>query len=194
MLQADGVEATDAAPPGQSLAFTTTSVTGDTVLGFQLGQSLPDRCFKCARPEPGHRLRLAITARRDVIWRLSEAAAGRVDWLSAPSRERIALELPYCQPCLDQKKRASRLRWLAMVSPLLALILAGAITALTGASFGPILVLMLIAAGVLAFLTRMARSRTRIDILDIDETGFIRIAGIHHDTAQDVVDRATAGQ
>jgi hypothetical protein len=88
-LQAQGVSASDAPPPGASIVYTDVGAYGRQIVGFQLGLDLPDMCFKCAKSPAETRVGLRITAQRDLVWRLAAAGGGRRDWLSAPSKEKF---------------------------------------------------------------------------------------------------------
>lgn len=176
-----------------SIAYTDVGAYGDNIVGFQLGLHLPDMCFKCGKPPAPTRVGLPITAQRDLAWRLAAAGEGRNDWLSAPSQEKLLLELPYCDDCARRRVLARRLRIAAYLSPIvviLATVGVGSVAkSLTLAAFGA----FGLAAIVLSITSGVLRRRTSLRIERLDEDGVIRIAGVDYETAQAIELAATAG-
>lgn len=193
-LQAAGVAADDAAPAGRPPAYVDTGLYGRTVLGFDARSELPPLCFTCGAPDPGAELALPIRLRVNVAKQLIAGATREAAAWTTVGPGRYRLSLPMCPACLSRRARLGTVRVALITAPLwgLAALLAVGSMVPSWVSWAALAVLGTVGALAVARLRLAAHVGLELERFDGD--GFVRLVGVHHDTAQAVVTSTTSSQ
>lgn len=193
-LQASGVAADDAPPAGRPPAYVDTGLYGRTVLGFDARSELPPLCFTCGAPDPGGELAVPIRLRINVAKQLIAGATREAAASAAVGPGRYQLTLPMCPACLSRRARLGRVRFALITAPVwgLAVLLALGLMVPGSASWGVLAVLG--AVGALAVARLRLATQVGLELERFDGDGFVRLVGVHHETAQAVVSSTSSSQ
>lgn len=165
-LQRPGVPSVPGLVAGSRLAYATTGVFGDGVLGYDCRLQLPDHCFNCGAAAGSRRL--ALVYRRFVV------------------------RVPQCAACGELRAAARVLTVQAAVATaaLLAVVV-GALRLPAWAGLAVVGMLLLLYA-MLVVKTVRARRRSGVVVQAVSDDGVVRVRGVHPAAIEAIVALAEA--